>query len=152
MVAAFGNLQVCASREVEKPVALIAFGIRVRILGNKKLRLPAALQMLHKVRDLCQVPVSENAVRFGKLLGKLLAVALGKATRDNDLRLGIEVPELEERVDRFLACAFNEAAGVHKDQIRLCGIVREDPSVGGEDLRHYLRIDLVFGATEIFYI
>ena len=58
---------------------------------------------------------AEHGVGLGQLLGELLAVPLGQAADGDDLGAG--VGRGEQRVDRVLLGALDEAAGVHDDDV-----------------------------------
>jgi hypothetical protein len=66
---------------------------------------------------------AEDGVGLGQLLGELLAVPLGQAADRDDLRAG--VGGAEQRVDRVLLGALDEAAGVDDDDVGALLLVDE---------------------------
>ena len=93
----------------------------------------------------------QHGVGLGQLVGELLAVALGQAAdRDDLLRPGVPLAGggLEEHVDRVLLGLLDEAAGVDHRDVRVVGVVDEQPPLGGQAAGELLGVDLVAGAPQ----
>src|SRR5262249_40920294 len=85
------------------------------------------------------------------LLQDVAAVALGEAARDDERPAGallLQLRELEDRLDRFLARAIDEGAGVDDEALRILGPLGEREPGLGQHAEHQLGVDVVLRTAE----
>ena len=90
-------------------------------------------------------------IDLGHLIGELPTVALREAAGDDELfalAVLLHRGEFEDGVDRFALGFADEPAGVHHDDFRIVGVVRNGQAGVRSDPEHHLRVDLVLRATE----
>ena len=110
-----------------------------------------AQRVLEDLRDVLELAGADERVDLGQLLGQLGAVALGQAAGDDqraDRAALLLVGQLEDRVDRLLARARDERAGVHDRDVRVGEVLGDRAARERELPEHDLGVDLVLRAAE----
>src|SRR5207249_1983004 len=111
----------------------------------------AAGRLADELDDAREVRGAEDPVDLGHLLEDVRAVALGEAAGDDERPAGaalLEPGELEDRVDRLLARAVDERAGVDDEALGVLGPLCQRESGFGQHAEHQLGIDLVLRAAQ----
>src|SRR5262249_61158604 len=87
----------------------------------------------------------------GPVIQDAAAVALGEAARDDERPAGallLQLRELQDRLDRLLARAVDEGAGVDDEALRVLGPLGEREPGLGQHAEHQLGVDLVLRTAE----
>ena len=148
-VAAFRDLHV----RVRNPARQKARGGRVvEVSGRRRARpVVAAGSLTHQLDDAGEIGGAEDPVDLGHLLQDVAAVALGEAAGHDESAAGpllLQLRELENRVDRLLAGAVDEGAGVDDEAFGVFGPLHEWKPGLGQHAEHQLGVDLVLRAAE----
>ena len=151
-VAALGDLQVGASGARRAGAAASVSSYRcVRPASTYTPRERPATASSRICGDVLELAGADEGVDLGQLLGQLGAVALGQAARDDQRAQAaalLLVGQLEDRVDRLLARARDERAGVHDRDVRVGQILGDRAARERELPEHDLGVDLVLRAAE----
>src|SRR5207245_7530593 len=111
----------------------------------------AAGRLAHQLDDAREIRGTEDPVHLRHLFQDVAAVALGEAARDDEGTAGpplLQLRELEDRVDRFLARTVDEGAGVDDEALGVFGALRERKPGLGQHAEHQLGVHLVLRAAE----
>ena len=79
------------------------------------------------------------------------SIALGQAAGDDQLltiALRLEGGHLEDRIDGFFLCAFDEPARVDHNDVRLLLVRCDRVAVPRESAQHHFTVDEVFRAAQ----
>ena len=150
-VAPFSDLQVGGVAGAEQePRRRLVVQVRAARVHVHAARAPRA-RVFQNPGDVLELAGADERVDLGQLLGELGAVALGQAARDDqrpERPALLLVRQLEDGVDRLLARARDEGAGVHDRDVRVRQILGDRAARERELPEHDLGVDLVLGAAE----
>ena len=148
-VAALGDLHVRVGQaRGQKPRR-----VRIVEVARRCARHPvaAAVGLIHELDNAVELGRAQNGVDLGNFLQDLAAIALGEtAGHDEGARLPslLQLGELEDGIDRFLARPVDEGAGVDDQALGALGLLGDLVAGAGEHPQHQLGVDLVLGTTE----
>jgi len=111
----------------------------------------SAGRLSHQLDDAREVRGAQDAVDLGHLLQNVAAVALSETAGDDEGAAGsplLQLRELQDRLDRFLARAVDERAGVDDEALGVLGALREREPGLGQHAEHQLGVDLVLRTAE----
>ena len=96
---------------------------------------------------------SDEGVHLGEFADEVGGEALGKAAADDDFGIGaLALVALaggfQNGVDGFLFRGVDKSAGIHDEDIGLCGVGGDFEALGFCGAEHDLGVDEIFGATE----
>ncbi len=129
-VAAFGDLHVCPRRRRRGPRQL------------QEIAHAGRLALQDDIGDRALTGEADDGVGFWQCRRQLVAVALGHAAGDDQLRIGaLRVGEGERDVDRLLTRGFDERARVDDDEIRILGRHGRRETVGEQGRDDLVAID-----------
>ncbi len=100
-----------------------------------------------------QLSCADHGIHFRHILADLVAIALHQAAGHDQLaRIAGDfvLGHLQDGVDRFLLGFIDERAGVHHQDVRRLGTVRNLRPGPVKQAHHDLAVDQVFGATQAY--
>jgi len=150
--AAIGDLEVGAgplAGGAQHAALVRADGGRLVRQVVERFRVAAPAQATHQIDDVHPAPGADHAVQAGHFLHQGLPVTLRQAAGgDQQLAVALERGQLAQRLDRFLAGALDEPAGVDDQHPGPGRIVHPAQARAVQKLGHTLGIDRILGAAE----
>jgi hypothetical protein len=92
------------------------------------------------------IVIETQDLRLGQGLGQARAVPLGQAAGRH--HGGTARGRIEQLINRILLGGLDEPAGVHQNDVSVCGVVRNLPAAVFQPGRQFLGIHLITGAAQ----